>query len=436
MAKANNLKRIRPEGAVRRRVVITGMGMLCPVGNSVPAAWSNITAGKSGVGPITHFDASEFETRFAGEVKDFDPVAVLGRKDARRMDRITQFAVAATREAMAQSGLQVTDANRDRAGVIVGSGIGGIGTVMAEADVLREKGPRRISPFLVPMMLPDSASGQIAITFGLRGPNLAVVSACATGTNAVGEAAEVVRRGAADVMVAGGTEAAIVPLAMAGFIVMGAVSSRNDDPQRASRPFDKHRDGFVAGEGSGILILEEYEHALARGAPILAEVLGYGITNDAYHISAPAANGAGAAACMARALEDAGMQPTDVDYLNAHGTSTPLNDKSETAAVKTVFGEAAYDVPMSSTKSMTGHLLGAAGAIESIFCVKALQTGVIPPTINYETQDPECDLDYVPNQARRVPVKRVMSNSFGFGGHNACLVLGAANGSQPSTAKA
>jgi len=406
------------------RVVITGMGCVSPLGNNVAATWEAAAAGKSGVAPITLFDAKELETRFAAEVKGFDPMALFGRKEGRRMDRYTQFAVAATQEALAHAQLDITDTNRDRIGVYLGTGIGGIGTILAEADVFREKGPRRVSPFLVPMMLPDTAGGQIAIMFGMRGPNLGLNSACATGSNTIGEAAEAIRRGAADVMIAGGAEAGIVPLAVAGFNVMGAASTRNDAPEKASRPFDKNRDGFVIGEGGAVLVLESEAHAAERGATIYGEVLGYGITNDAHHISAPLENGLGAVACMRLALRQARLKPEDIDYLNAHGTSTPLNDKSETAAVKIVFGEKAYDLPISSTKSMTGHLLGAAGALEAIFCVKALLASLLPPTINYETPDPECDLDYVPNQSRRKAVRRVMSNSFGFGGHNACLILG------------
>jgi len=400
------------------------MGCISPLGNNVETSWQAAVAGKSGAGPITLFDASEHETRIAAEVKGFDPAEHLGRKEARRMDRYTQFAVAATQEALTHAGLAVTEDNRQRIGVFIGTGIGGIGTIMAEADVYRTRGARRVSPFLVPMMLPDAAGGQVAITFGMRGPNLSIVSACATGTNAIGEAAEVVRRGAADVMIAGGAEAAVVSVALAGFNSMGAISTRNDEPERASRPFDKDRDGFLAGEGGAVLVLESEAHALARGAQIYGVVGGYGITNDAYHISAPLENGAGAVECMRLALQDAELTPKDIDYLNAHGTSTQLNDKSESAAVKTVFGERAYDLPISSTKSMTGHLLGAAGALEAIFCLKALAEGVLPPTINYETPDPECDLDYVPNRARRKAIRWAMSNSFGFGGHNACVILG------------
>lgn len=406
------------------------MGCVSPLGNDVAASWAAAVAGQSGVGPITLFDASEHETRFAAEVKGFDAGERFGRKEARRMDRYTQFAIAATAEALGHAALTINEANRDRVGAFIGTGIGGVGTLLAEAEVYRTRGPRRVSPFLVPMMLPDAAGGQVAISFGMRGPNLGLSSACATGTNAIGEAVEVIRRGAADVMVAGGAEAAILPVALAGFNSMNAVSTRNDDPQRASRPFDKDRDGFVAGEGAGVVVLESEAHARARGATILGEVLGYGITNDAYHVSAPLENGAGAVACMRLALEQAGLRPQDIGYLNAHGTSTQLNDKSETAAIKTVFGEAAYDLAISSTKSMTGHLLGAAGALEVVFCLKALADSLLPPTINYETPDPECDLDYVPNTARPKPIQRAMSNSFGFGGHNACVILGtyAANG--------
>jgi 3-oxoacyl-[acyl-carrier-protein] synthase II len=412
------------------RVFVTGMGCISPLGNSVAATWEAAVAGRSGVGRITQFDATEHETQIAAEVRGFDPVERFGRRDARRMDRCTQLALAATQEALGDAGVQIDENNRARVGVYIGSGIGGLGTLFAEAEVYRTRGPRRVSPFLVPMMLPDAAGGQVAISLGMRGPNLAQVSACATGTNAIGEAAEVVRRGAADVMLAGGTEAAILAVTMAGFNSMGALSTRNDAPQRASRPFDRDRDGFVAGEGAGMLILESEAHAMARGARILAEFLGYGTTNDAHHVSAPLENGAGAVECMRLALQQAKLQPGAIDYLNAHGTSTQLNDRSETAAVKTVFGERAYDLAVSSTKSMTGHLLGAAGAVEAIFCVKSLNTGTIPPTINYENPDPECDLDYVANQARQREVRTVMSNSFGFGGHNACIILGrySANG--------
>jgi 3-oxoacyl-[acyl-carrier-protein] synthase II len=399
------------------------MGCISPVGNTVQDTWKSLLEGKSGAGWITHFDASKHKTRFAAEVKGFDGAALFGPRDARKMDRFTQFAVATTMQALEQSGLTVDDSNRDRIGVIIGTGIGGIGTLMEQADVLRDRGPERVSPFLVPMMISDSAPGMIAIRFGVRGPNMAIATACASGNNAIGEAFDVIRRGAADVMIAGASEAALVPVAMAGMNVMTALSTRNEDPQSASRPFDKDRDGFLMGEGAGVVILETLEHAQARGANILAELAGYGTTDDAHHISAPAENGAGAAMSMKLALEDAALTINDIDYINAHGTSTPLNDKSETAAIKTVFGEQAYQIPVSSTKSMTGHLLGASGAVEATFCIMAIRDQILPPTINYHTPDPECDLDYVPNQARKASPKHVMSNSFGFGGHNATLVF-------------
>jgi 3-oxoacyl-[acyl-carrier-protein] synthase II len=407
----------------RVRVVITGMGCISPLGLDVSTTWHAIKAGQSGVGPITHFDASGFETRIAAEVRGFDAEAHLGRRLARRTDPYTQFAVVATEQALKQAQLSIDEHNRDRIGVLMGTGVGGISTLMAQAEHMQAEGPRRVSPFMVPMILTDSAAGQIAIVFGMRGPNMAVVTACATGSNAIGEATEIIRRGAAEVMIAGGAEAAILPLTIAGFNVMDAISKRNDSPQEASRPFDLDRDGFVMGEGAGAVVVESLEHARRRGAVPLAEVIGYGATNDAYHLSAPAENGAGAAACMRLALSDAGITPAQVDYLNAHGTSTALNDASETAAIKTVMGEHAYRIPVSSTKSMTGHLLGAAGAVEAVFCVLALQEGLLPPTINYRTPDPACDLDYVPNAARTAPLRTVMSNSFGFGGHNASLVL-------------
>jgi 3-oxoacyl-[acyl-carrier-protein] synthase II len=408
---------------MRNRVVITGLGCISPLGNSVEEAWQALLAGKSGAGPITHFDASQHKTKFACEVKDFDPAALFGGREARRMDRFTQFAVAASMQALENSGLQVTDDNRDRIGVVVGSGIGGIGTMSEQVGVLTEKGPDRVSPFLVPMMISDTSAGMTAIQLGLRGPNMAVVTACASGNNAIGEATEMIRRGAADAMLAGGAEAAIVPLAMAGMNVMGALSTRNEDPLTASRPFDKTRDGFVMGEGGVMLTIESLDHALARGANILAEISGYGTTDDAYHISAPAENGSGAAKCMKIALEDAGLGLGDIGYINAHGTSTPLNDKSETAAIKTVFGEQAYKIPISSTKSMTGHMIGAAGAMEALICTLIFRHNILPATIHYANPDPDCDLDVIPNTPRPASPRHVMSNSFGFGGHNATLVF-------------
>jgi 3-oxoacyl-[acyl-carrier-protein] synthase II len=414
---------------MRTRVVITGLGCICPVGNNVKEAWEALLAGKSGAGMITHFDARKHKTRFAAEVKGYDGPALFGSRDARKMDRFTQFAATATQEALEQAGLNIDEANRDRVGVLIGTGIGGMGTMLDQADVMRERGVDRVSPFLIPMMIADSAAGMLAIRLGARGPNMAIATACASGNNAIGEAAQMIRRGAADVMIAGGSEAAIVPLAMAGMNVMTALSTRNEDPQTASRPFDRERDGFLMGEGAGVLILESLEHAQARGANILAELSGYGTTDDAHHISAPAENGAGAAISMKLALDDAALDITDIEYINAHGTSTPLNDKSETAAIKTVFGEQAYQIPVSSTKSMTGHLLGASGAVEAAFVTMAIRERVLPPTINYHTPDPECDLDYVPNEPRQASPTHVMSNSFGFGGHNATLVISRFNGS-------
>jgi 3-oxoacyl-[acyl-carrier-protein] synthase II len=407
-----------------RRVVITGLGAVTPLGNDVPTTWSNVIAGRSGAGPITQFDASGYKTRFACEVKDFDVTPLVGKKEARRMDRFTQFAVSSAKQALDDSGVCVTPDTSWRMGVFIGTGIGGIGTLESEIRQMVVKGPDRISPFLVPMMLPDTAASQVAIQFGLRGPNMAVVTACASGNNAIGEAVDCIRRDAADVMLAGGADAAIIPIALGGFANMTAISSRNDAPERASRPFDKERDGFVVGEGAAVLILEELEHARARSAKIYGEVLGYGSSDDAYHVTAPEESGLGAAMAMREALKQAGLRPDQIDYINAHGTSTPLNDKSETAAIKTVFGETAYQVPISSTKSMTGHLLGAAGAVEAVVCAKVINEGIIPPTINHEQPDPECDLDYVPNTARQKRVNVVMSNSFGFGGHNAVVIFG------------
>lgn len=410
---------------MRKRVVITGMGCISPLGNDVNTLWSNILAGNSGVGAITHYDTTDFDVKIGAEVRDFDGVGLFGIRDARRMDRFVQFALASALQAINQANLSITESNRDRIGVMLGTGIGGMNTLFQQMEVFYQRGPDRVSPFLVPMMLPDTAAGFVAIQLGVRGPNLAIVSACASGTNAIGEAAEVIRRGSADVILSGGSEAVIVPIAMAGLSVMKALSTRNDEPQRASRPFDKNRDGFVMGEGAAILVLESMEYARARGAKILAELRGYGTSNDAFHISAPAENGAGAALCMQCALDSASLSAGDIDYINAHGTSTQLNDKSETAAIKTVFGERAYKIPISSTKSMTGHLLGAAGALEALICIKTLQDNILPPTINYETPDPECDLDYVPNKARPGTATNIMSNSFGFGGHNASIILSA-----------
>lgn len=405
------------------RVVVTGMGAVTPVGNNVPTMWKNVVEGRSGVGQITLFDASDLETRIAAEVKDFDAVALFGVKAARRMDRYTQFALAAAQEAVSDAGLAFGPGDNERVAVIVGTGIGGMATLVEQVHLLDQTGPRRVSPFFIPMVLSDSAAGQVAIAFGIRGPNMAVISACASGAHCIGEAAEMIRHGRVDKAICGAAEASILRLAIAAFNVIGAVSRRNEEPTRACRPFDANRDGFVMGEGAGIVVLERLEDALARGARIYAEVIGYGCSADAYHITAPLEDGAGAAIAMRMALTSASLAPADVDYINAHGTSTLLNDRAETIAIKAVFGEHAYRLAVSSTKSTTGHLLGASGAVEAIITAKALQEGIIPPTINYETPDPECDLDYVPNNARQASLRVAISNSFGFGGHNASLAL-------------
>ena len=408
---------------MRKRVVITGLGCVSAVGNDVKTTWKNITAGISGAGRITSFDPSSYKCQIAAEVKGFDASSIFGKKEARRMDRFTQFALASSIQAFENSKLQINDQNKDKIGAVIGSGIGGLGTLMDQFNILSKNGPNRISPFLIPMMIPDTAGGVLALQLGIRGPNFAVVSACATGTNSIGEATEVIRRGQADVMFAGSGEAAILPITIAGMSSMTALSLRNHEPQKASRPFNLDRDGFLMSEGSAILILESLEHAQSRNANILGEITGYGSTNDAYHLAAPAEKGAGAVKCMQMALDNAELVPEDIDYINAHGTSTKLNDKNETIAIKTVFGDQAYNTPVSSTKSMIGHLMGASGAIEAIFCTKAINNGIIPPTINYENPDPECDLDYVPNKSRRKGLNHVMSNSFGFGGHNATLII-------------
>lgn len=409
-----------------RRVAITGLGVVSPVGIGVPAFWESLVTGVSGVGPITTFDVSEYTTRFAATVDDFDPSVSLDTKEARRMSRFQQFAVVAADEAMADAGLgrQEGEAS-ERFGVIVGSGIGGLQLMEDQKQVLMERGPSRISPMLVAGMIVDLAAGHISIRYNLRGINYAVVSACATGNHAIGEAFEVIRRGSADVVVAGGFDAGVTPIGLAGFCAARALSTRNDDPQHASRPFDLGRDGFVIGEGGGALVLEEWDHAVARGAKIHAEVLGYGATADAYHMTAPAPDGNGARRAMKLAIEQAGIAPSEVGYVNAHGTSTELGDAAESGAIREVFGADAP--PVSSTKSMTGHLLGGAAAIEAIACIRALETGVLPPTINYDTPDPACDLDYVPNTARKTDPKIALSNSFGFGGHNATVIFGRAD---------
>lgn len=397
--------------------------MVTPVGTGRDKFWDSIVNGRSGIVPITRFDAHQPPTRIAGEIRDFDPLDYLDKKEARRMDRYTHFAIAATNIALEDAGIQPDQLEKERVGILLGSGVGGIETVENQARVLIEKGPGRISPFFVPMMIANIAGAQVAINYGFKGPNLTSVSACASSTNSIGEAFRLIQRGEVDVMVTGGTEAPIIPLAMAGFCSMKAMSTRNDDPEKASRPFDKERDGFIMGEGAGVLILESLDHALARNARIYAELAGYGVTCDAYHITASDPEGEGAARAMELALRDAGIDPGAVDYINAHGTSTPVGDISETKAIKKVFREHARDIAISSTKSMTGHLLGVAGGIETIICTQAILNSIIPPTINYEHPDPECDLYYVPNKAVSRNVNVAMSNSFGFGGHNATVVV-------------
>jgi len=406
-----------------RRVVITGMGMVSPLGTGVEKSWQALLEGKSGIGKITKFDTTGYDTQIAAEVKDFLPENFLDKKEIRRMDVFIQYAMAASIMAMEDAQLKITAANADRIGVIVGAGLGGLTTIESFHKILLEKGPSRISPFFIPMLIVNEAPGQISMRFGAKGPNSSVVTACATGNHNIGDAWRMIQRGDADGIIAGGVEATITPLAVSGFNAMKALSTRNAEPEKASRPFDKERDGFVIGEGAGIIILEELGHALNRGAKIYAEIIGYGLTGDAYHITAPSPDGEGAARCMAMALRDCEIPFQEVDYINAHGTSTQLNDTLETLAVKNVFHEHARKLAISSTKSMTGHLLGGAGGIEAIFTILTIHTGMIPPTINYENPDPECDLDYVPNQARRADVRVALSNSFGFGGTNAVLAF-------------
>ncbi|HET6644608.1 MAG TPA: beta-ketoacyl-ACP synthase II [Fimbriimonadales bacterium] len=404
--------------------MVTGIGAITPLGNSVDDFWGNAIAGKSGVSQITALDASEFSARIAGEVKDFDPDTWIDRKDSRRLSRFLQFTVAATDMAIADSGLRLDTVDRERAGVLIGSGIGGLDVLGEQHRRQIDGGPGRVSPFLVPYMIPDMASGYVSIRHGLKGPNSCVVTACSTGANAIGDASHVIRRGEADVMIAGGAEAPITEIGLAGFCAARALSTRNDEPERASRPFDLNRDGFVMGEGAGILVLESLDSALARGARIYAEIISYAMSADAFHITLPEPEGDGARRSMTLALKYAGLSPEQIGYINAHGTSTPPGDRIETAAIKKAFGTNAKTVPVSSTKSMIGHTLGAAGAIESIVCIKALETGILPPTINYETPDPDCDLDYIPNQARKTNIDFAMKNSFGFGGHNVTLIFG------------
>ena len=406
---------------MQRRVVITGMGAITPVGLNVDEMWQSMLAGKSGADLITKFDTSEFVTKFAAEIKGFDPLNHFEKKELRRLDAYTQYALVSAREAVKSSEIDFEKEDKTRIGVIVGSGIGGMMSFETEMRKLIEKGPKRISPFFIPQMISDIAAGQISIEFGLKGPNYATVSACATSGHAVGAAFETVKRGDADLMVCGGSEAAITPMGIGGFNSMKAISTRNDDPATASRPFDLNRDGFVMGEGAGIVIVEDLDHAIKRNAKIFAEIVGIGFTADAYHLTAPAPEGEGAVRAMKQCIADGNLTIEDIQYVNAHGTSTPFNDKNETAAIKTVFGELAKEISISSTKSMTGHLLGSAGAVEGIVCVLAIKSNTIPPTINYQTPDPECDLNYTPNIPQNREVTAAISNTFGFGGHNACL---------------
>lgn len=408
----------------RRRVVVTGLGLITPLGIGVETAWENLINGRSGIVKITAFDASAFPTQIAGEVKNFNPEDYIEFKEIKKMDRFIHFAVAAATMALDDSGLKITESNAERTGVIVGSGMGGLNTIEHYHSVFLEKGPRKITPFFVPMLSINLASGQISIKFGAKGPNSATSTACATGSHAVGDAFKIIQRGDADVMIAGGTEAVITPLGVGGFNAMKAISTRNDEPEKASRPFDIDRDGFVVGEGAGIIILENLQKALERGAKIYAEVIGYGMTADAYHITSPSPGGEGAARCMTIALRDGGLEPSKVDYINAHGTSTKSGDELESIAIKTVFGEHAHRVAISSTKSMTGHLLGAAGGVEAVFSALSILNDIAPPTINLDNIDPECgNLDYIPHTARKMPINYALSNSFGFGGTNACLLF-------------
>ncbi len=414
---------LRRSDPLRKRVVITGFGLVIPTGIGVETAWKNVCEGRSGIGRLTRFDPNGHETKIAGEVKGFNPENYIEKKEIKKMDLFIQYALGAAKEALEDSQLKITPKNAEQVGVIVGTGLGGLPTIEKYHQILLEKGPGRISPFFIPMLIANLASGQIAIQSGAKGPNSCVVTACATGAHCIGDAFRAIVYGDAKAIIAGGTEANITPLTVGGFNAMKALSTRNDEPEKASRPFEKNRDGFVVAEGAGIVIVEELEFALNRGAKIRAEIVGYGYTGDAYHITAPSPNGDGAARCMRMAIRDAGLKPEEIDHINAHGTSTPLNDATETQAIKTVFGEYAKKIPISATKSMTGHLLGAAGSTEAIFTILTLRDGILPPTINYEEPDPECDLDYVPNVARRKPIQVAMSNAFGFGGTNATLIF-------------
>jgi 3-oxoacyl-[acyl-carrier-protein] synthase II len=407
----------------RRRIVVTGMGAVTPLGNDVETSWRAAVEGRSGIGPITRFDATGYDTRIAGEVRNFNAEDYIPAKELRRMDRFIHYAIASAKQAINQANLVVNEDNARQIGVLIGSGIGGVDTLFEASTTLLQKGPARVGPFTIPMLLVDLAAGQVSIQLGAKGPNFAVVSACASSAHSIGEAAELIRRGDAKAVFAGGSDACVGPLGIASFSSMRALSTRNDEPERASRPFDKLRDGFVLGEGAGTLLLEDLDFAFERGAPIFAEVTGYGATADASHITAPAEGGEGAARAMTIAMKDAGLKPRDIGYINAHGTSTQLNEKYETMAIKSAFGDAAYGVPVSSTKSVTGHLLGAAGAVEAIFCIKAINEGILPPTINQEVPDPDCDLDYVPNEARPARINHAMCNSMGFGGHNGVVIF-------------
>lgn len=406
-----------------RRVVVTGVSVVTALGCETPEFWDRLCAGKSGIAPIQRFDCSEFKVRFGGEIKDFDPTECIESREVKRLDRFCQFALYGAHKAIQQSGMDFSQGDSFRYGVVTGSGIGGLHEIEEQHCTLFDRGPNRVSPFMIPKLMVNAASGNISVNWGLRGPNSAVATACASATNAIGDAFKLIQSDRADVMVTGGSEAAITPMGLSGFARMLALSTRNDDPQRASRPFDRGRDGFVMAEGAGMVVLEEREHALRRGAPILAEVLGYGMSADGSHMTAPDPEGRGAARAMQSALHDGSLNTTDIDYVNTHGTSTPLGDKAETCAIKSVFGPHAKKFCVSSTKSQLGHLLGASGGVEFVVSVLALQTGVAPPTINLDDPDPDCDLDYIPHQARQVPMKIVLSNSFGFGGHNACLIV-------------
>lgn len=408
---------------MKRRVVVTGLGVISPIGCVKEVFWDNLIKGKNGIGPLTYFDATEYESRIAGEIKDFAPHPFISPKDLRRMEKFVQFGVTAAKNAIDDSGVDVSKEDPYRIGVIVGSGIGSLRIIEEEHKVILEKGPSRITPFLIPMLIVNMAAGHISIMIGVKGPNLCITTACASGSHAIGDAMRIIQYGDADVMIAGGTESCITTLGIGGFCALKALSTRNNEPERASRPFDKDRDGFVMSEGCGIVILEELERAKKRNAKIYGEIIGYGMTGDAYHMTAPDPEGEGAARCMANALKDANLKPGDISYINAHGTSTMLNDKIETLAIKKVFGNFAKKVAVSSTKSMLGHQLGAAGAVEFVICCLSIERGIIPPTINYETPDPDCDLDYVPNKARQAKVTTCLSNSLGFGGHNATLIV-------------